>query len=102
VYRPGKFGLILDKSFTNFFATMIFKHGFFVQAIMMAEEMCQGKQSCSIDTGVNVLAPGAQDPCPGVRYSYSGPLFWSQVLILRFPVLESGIDTQDPCPGVRY
>ena len=47
---------------------------FVAQAIMMAEEMCQGKQSCSIDTGVNVLAPGTQDPCPGVRYSYSGPL----------------------------
>ena len=49
---------------------------------MMAEEMCQGKQSCSIDTGVNILAPGSQDPCPGVRYGYTG--------------------SQDPCPGVRY
>ena len=48
---------------------------------MMAEEMCQGKQSCSIDTGVNILAPGSQDPCPGVRYGYTG--------------------SQDPCPGVR-
>ena len=96
---------------------------------MMAEEMCQGKQSCSIDTGFNILSPGSLDPCPGVRYRYgvqyslsriSRPLSWSQVQIqdsifslqdLQTLVQESGIDTGlnilspgslDPCPVVRY